>query len=342
LGTYFELGCYPTLQVFNPNHAPPVSIHKPPFNFSHRKISVISADLIQNLTHNSVALPISLDPPSGNIMQLTLEAETNESITHDSLNAQKSTLTQDNSLDAAENGDTFQPELTSINYERAVSGSITVGDDVDRKEPFTARDHQPSISFQIPRFNVPSITGDIIQLDQLANVECNGDSSNLCQSTNYIVFTPQKNYQGQQTSITSVVDMNIMLDNYEDNIMNALDDVNENRVNSGQLPPTSSTNIVNGFGEALDTSRCDYVGKSPPTSTRDDIGLDSAAANISTIVENHISASQDDESCALNYCDSDKGSLFSLDIPGDVLETLNYSDQLVMNQSSTLSENGYL
>ena len=40
--------------VFNPNHTPPVCVHKPLFNFSHRKISVVSVDLIQNLTHSHI------------------------------------------------------------------------------------------------------------------------------------------------------------------------------------------------------------------------------------------------------------------------------------------------
>ena len=395
-----KFNAYIFVQVFNPNHAPPVCVHKPPFNFTHRKISVVSADLIQNLTHSdnmavpvsfekcdmtvttdksgepphymyavqnsiresddvpmipgsstecnipeqSVELPaMSFDPHSGSTMQLTSEAETRESTTYDSLNAQNSTLMQDNSVDTVEYGDTLQLELTSVSYQTPATG--TVGDDnvIDRKEPFTASDYQPS-KFNQSSF-VTSRPGDMIQLDQSANVECSGVDS-LSQSTNYIVLTPQENHQGQQTSFASHLDTNIMLDNFEDNTMNVLDaiDTSESPI-SGRLPPTSSTNdqfnIVNGCDEELDMDGCGNTGQLPPTSTRDSddiIELDSAVANSSTLV---VTASQDDESCALSL-DSDRGSVLSLDLTGDIPEALKYLDQLEMNQNRTLSDNGYL
>ena len=86
---------------------------------------------------------------------------------------------------------------------------------------------------------------------------------------------------------------------------------------------------------------CGNSGQLPPTSTRlrrdsdDIIELDSAAANISTLV---VTASQED---ALSF-DSERGSMLSLDLTGDILEPLKYLDQLKMNHNRTLSDNEYL
>ena len=342
------------MQVFNPNHTPPVCVHKPSFNFNHRKISVVSVDLIQNLTHSdmaafekcdttvttdkpgepphykyavqnsigdsddvlmisgnsteynipeqSVELPaMSSDAHSSSIMQLTSEAETSESTTCGSLNAQNNTLIQDNSV---EHGDTLQLGLTSVNNQIPAMG--TVGDDNNIKR-FTASDNQPnqsSIAASRPGDNM-------IQLDQSANIECNRVYS-LSQSTNYIVLTPQKNHQGQQTPFISLADRNIKL---EDNTMNVLDAINTSAIESpisGQLPPTSSTNDQLNI-----TNECDQE------------------LDISTLV---ITASQED---ALSF-DSERGSMLSLDLTGDIPEPLKYSDQLKMNHNRTLSDNGYL
>ena len=373
------------MQVFNPNHTPPVCVHKPSFNFNHRKISVVSVDLIQNLTHSdmaafekcdttittdkpgesphykyavqnsigdsndmlmipgnstecnipeqSVELPaMSSDAHFGSVMQLTSEAETSESTTCGSLNTQNNTLIQDNSV---EYGDTLQLGLTSVNNQIPATG--TVGDD-NNMGCFTANDNQPNQSSI-----VASRPGDnMIQLDQSAYIECNGVYS-LSRSTNYIVLTPQKNHQGQQTSFTSLADTNVMLEN---NTMNVLDATNTNESPiSGQLPPTSSTNdqlnITNKCDQelAIDMGGCgNSTGQLPPTSTRlwrdsdDIIELDSAVANISTLV---VTASQES-------FDSERGSMLSLDLTGDIPETLKYLDQLKMNHNRTLSDNGYL
>ena len=378
------------MQVFNPNHTPPVCVHKPSFNFNHRKISVVSVDLIQNLTHSDMAVPVSFekcdtivttdkpgesphykyavrnsigdsddnivlmipgnstecnipeqsielpamssDAHSGSVMQLTSKAETSESTTHGSLNTENNTVTQDNSV---EYGDTLQLGLMSVNNQTPATG--TVGDDnnIDRKESFTSSDYQPNQSSI-----VASRPGDMIQLDQSANVECNGIYS-LSQSTNYIVLTPQKNHQGQQTSFTSLADRNALL---EDNTvtMNVLDAINTSESPiSGQHPPTSSTNdqlnIINEHDQELEAG-CGNTGQLPPTGTRlrrDSDELDSAAANISTLV---LTASQED---ALSF-DSERGSMLSLDLTGDIPEPLKYLDQLEMNHNRTLSDNGYL
>ena len=379
------------MQVFNPNYTPPVCVHKPPFNFSHRKISVVSVDLIQNLTHSdNMAVPVSFEkydttvttdkpgePPhnmyavqnsikesddmlmisgnstecnipeqsvelpsmssdvhSGGVMQPISEAETSESTAHGSLNAHNSTLTQDNSV---EYGDTLRLGLTSVNNLSLATGTVGDDNDIDQKETFTASDYQPNQSSI-----VASRPGDMIQLDQSTNVECNGIYS-LSQSTNYIVLTPQKNHQGQQTLFTSLADLNALL---EDNTMNVLDATNTSESHiSGQLPPTSSTNdqlnIINERDQELDMGGCGNSGQLSPTCTRlwrdsdDVIELDSAAANISTLV---VTASQED---ALSF-DSERGSTLCLDLTGDIPEPLKYLDQLEMNHNRTLSDNGYL
>ena len=111
---------------------------------------------------------------------------------------------------------------------------------------------------------------------------------------------------------------------------------------SGQYPPTSSTNdqlnIINKRDQELDMGGCGNSEQLPPTSTRlqrdsdDIIELDSAAVNISTLV---VTASQES-------FDSERGSMLSLDLTGDIPGPLKYLDQLEINHNRTLSDNGYL
>ena len=380
------------LQKFDPNHVPLVCIEKPSFSFSHR-MSVVSADLIQNLRLEDEAIQISLEesgllklaatdeledtvPPhsyavhsstmlnvhihmdgSNDILesnadyiesvglpgtspdnqmdssdskhQLILEDKMYQSITHDSLSAQTNTFKQGDTLDTAVYSDLLQPDFTSDNKQVTVLGSLTEGCNLDGQEPSSTSDYQTSDLTQIPSFsNVPTTPDDIIRLDLPANNNAEYNEDSLSQPQGYIItFTLQNN---QQTQLTSMADTlctqphcspTAMLDNFEDNMndLGALD-VDWSLV-SGQLPPMSQinthndenlkidiTNECNREITELDVDGCDHTGQPPLSSVQDD---------------------EDDEHLAL---DSDKGSMVSVDLAGDISGPQNYTEQLEIQE----------
>ena len=373
--------CCPTLQVFNPKHPPPVSIDK--ISFNHRKISLVSVDLIQSLipdkllmsfessgkaittnepddlpryvttvqnsiresddmqiddskddvpgssTHNFNVPEQSVGlPADDHLSDCTQDVELYQSITCDSLNAQTTSLTQDDDGNTTEYSDALQPQLTSvkINYQTTSSNSMTADNNtnLDRQEFSTASYFHPPNFNQIPTF--PNLN---IQLDQEYNEE------SLYQSPPYIVPTLDQNHQGQQTSFASTTENpTIMFDGFEDD----MDDLGANDMNgsfdNGQFPLINSTDSLNMIdecnGEILNLNVAGY-DQSPPTSNQGDNEFDTIAENLPAL---YVIAFQGNEN------DLDRGSLVPLDCTREVHEPQISLEN--RNQNMTLNDSGYL
>ena len=316
------------LQVFDPNNAPPVSIDKPSYNFGHR-ISVISADCIQNLKHEDKTTYLPSESSDAAITENytmhvdgcselsgSIASPTGQSVVLQGTSFDHQMHMSDSTLQVTMEDKVYQStthnslnaqNLQDDNYHNESDDNqvsfLTADDNLIREEPLSTSDYLPS--------NVPLTSDGMIQLDVPVNEEYNEDSVTCSQS--YITVLEcdsgglQNNYQdlpwlncSTDVSLSTRSPVAMIDKNTTD-----LDALNVDwSLADGNLPPTNSTspkdlildvaivrqdNYVEGNTIEPQVDEHVHAGQPPPTTAQYDLDLDFKTEENSSLVEDIIS-----------------------------------------------------